>query len=781
MGRMLRGSIGKILTADGRGPGVPHMRKRYAMARRAHRLPSGGRRTKGTTNGRRNRLATVLTLALLLGTAFIVVSHEVDGSPYASVTPPRGVEVVATALMEASEAPLSGVSVLGDYAFVGGQSSGYSGTEAHGIRVVDLSIPEQPQLVSRIPLRAAETTHSHGDAIAAHIASPSFDGDIAVVLNGVPDMFSPENYPQPYGIWDVTDPTNPQFLSILDIGYQSWGRDGGSLTDKPYDSKAIVKTHLYAIYDAAPPSARIRDAHLAVVDLSDPTNPTVVGDWQDAPQVMLLGLTLNEAGTRAYVTGIWPARHPHLDGFVYILDIQDPSDPTEIGRFVFPLRGDPSSVSKAVPNADDTLLIVADHSWKPGKCGILTILDISDLSTIHEISTFALPESDAFQGCAVIATDLVVEGNLIYSTWGNGGMRVVDFSDPRRPIQVAEFRGPGSSDPDWWLSDVVVMGDIVVATRVWAEGLYIFRLTDEVPTVIIDEARSLRISTNTASTQAGYHVSWEWPDGTRESAWDGFVNFGRGDDEIGDDGWVYLQVCQCGPTMSAEKMDLEVTGVYTWGVTEYVMETDPANVIFDRVQVFLTAPERVNLESAISWSAFYEYDGQAFLGDVTIVGESDRVGKFVHSVQAISDPLYGIETFAANEVEVIFDRITVTLEVETPTIPVGETAEILIQARYTYDGSPFQGVVGLSKELIQAEAGTYSYTVASIEDSAYGLTEFSSNTVDVTFYVLPFYTQQSFLMLLFALVAAVGVAVFLWRRKPWRPKGAKARVDDIRW
>jgi hypothetical protein len=738
-------------------------------------------------------LAAALTLALLFSSALSVISPPVIGSPSSQESPARGVEVVGTALMELTESPLAGVSVLGDFAYVGGMSTGYHTSANVGVRIVDLSTPEQPELVSRIPLRerGALDDHTHGDAIAAHITGPSFEGDIAVVLNGVPDMFSPEDYPQPYGIWDVTDPSNPLFLSILDIGYQRAGRESGDLGDKPYDSKAIVGTHLYTVNDTVVcPGINFRfectgpeqDSHVTVVDLSDPTNPTLVGGWQDDPQVSLMGLTVNKLGTRAYVTGIWP--HPYglsgLDGYVYILDIQNPSEPTEIGRYVFPMRGVPSSVSKAVPNDDDSLLIVADMSWEREKCGILTILDISDLAAIHELSTFALPESENPRRCDAIATDLAVNGSLIYSTWANAGMRVVDFSDPRRPIQVGEFRGPGSTNTNWWLSDVALKDDLVVATRVWGSGFYVFRLTDEVPTVIIDETQSLRVSAN-ATALPGFHVSWEWPDGTREAAWDGFLSIGGANFDIGDDGWIYVPIRQFGPPSPANKVDLDVTGVYSWGVTTYVLEAAPANVIFDRVQVILTAPVRANLGSETSWTGFYEYDGQPFLGDVTIVGETDRVGRFVHSVQAISDPLYGIEVFNANEVEVIFDRVAVTLEVRTPTVPVGGAAEILIQASYEYDGSPFQGRVVLSEELIQAEAGTYSYTVVSIEDSAYGLTRFISNTGEVTFFEPPFYTQQSFFLVLLGLAAGVSAAAFLWRRRPRPPKEAKARVDKLQW
>ena len=738
------------------------------------------------------QLVTVLTLGLIVGSLFFVFSPEVARSQTTTPTP-RGLELVGTALMEASESPLAGVSVHGNYAFVGGTSAGYTSPFPNvGVRIVDLSDPSNPELVGRIPLRSRGPyeDHTHGDAVATHLATTAFEGDVALVLNGVPDTFSPGAYPQPYGIWDVTDPSNPAFLSVVNLG-PNLGRtnphDGsGELGDKPLDSKAVAGSYFYTLYHEF--DTRV-SSRFAAVDISDPRNPVVVGDWQGDPDAGLLGLSLNEAGTRAYLTGVYPypwgfsATH----GYVYILDLQDPSQPTEIGRYIFPLRGVISSMSKAAPNSDDSLLVLVDHSWQSGALGIVHILDTSDLTAIHEISAFALPESDGplLTENFPIATDVALKGNLIFSTWLNEGLRVIDISDPRRPVQVGEFLSPRIGAP--WLSDVALKDDLVVATSVWSSGLYILRQTAEAPTVVIDETTSMRVSAAGSGVLPGFHVSWEWPDGTREAAWNGFLNVGgidaligeSADFEIGDDGWVYVPIRHRYP-YTAEKVELAVNGVYSWGVSSFVIEADRPHVIFDRVQVYLTAPERMDMGSSISWSGFYEYDGQPFLGGVTFSRESDQVGTFLQTVQAISDPLYGLEAFAANEVEVTFDRVDITLEMKTPEVAVGGSAEISTVARYASDNTPFEGTIILSKDLIQLEEGTYSYTVVSIEDTAYGLTVFSSNTVEVTFFVPPFYAQPSFLVVLLAFASAAGVAVFLLRRRRRRLKGAEARVDRVR-
>jgi hypothetical protein len=118
-------------------------------------------------------------------------------------------------------------------------------------------------------------------------------------------------------------------------------------------------------------------------------------------------------------------------------------------------------------------LVLADGSWASGwgKPGILHVLDISDPSSITELSTFNLPEANDAAGDH-IATDVVVRGNLMYSAWLEGGVRATDISDPSNPVQVGRFLSPSVASP--WLSDVALLGtDYVIATTVWGPGVYV--------------------------------------------------------------------------------------------------------------------------------------------------------------------------------------------------------------------------------------------------------------------------------------------------------------------
>ena len=443
-----------------------------------------------------NKRVWAMTAPLVVLLALLVASCG-DDSPTGSspvplsLTPadpadeePR-LTLVGVGLTSSSEAPLAGVYVHGNYAFVGGMSSGYTTGANIGVRIVDLSDPANPVLVGRIPLRTLGTQagHSHGDAVATHINSGAFQGDVAIVLYGVPDEFAPAVYPQPYGLWDVTDPSNPTFLSVLNLGNSPHGIEAGSLGDKPYDGMAVAGNYFYALYDKSQSTSGLPfertgfDDHLAVVDISDPGNPVVVGDWQDDPGAWLAGVSLNESATRAYVTGFTGSAERSPDGgwvgngYLFVLDIQNPSQPTELGRYVFPTRN--ADVSIARPTSDDALVVLADHSWETEECGILQILDTSNPAAISLISSFGLLES--YFGCGAIATDVAIRGNLVYSTWLRGGVRAIDISDPTNPVQVAKFLSNQPQNPH--LSDIALLGtDFVVATTVWWSGMYVLSM-----------------------------------------------------------------------------------------------------------------------------------------------------------------------------------------------------------------------------------------------------------------------------------------------------------------
>ena len=148
---------------------------------------------------------------------------DVPFSPEDSTTDPNNREILAQVATVLGIADVAGVSIHGNYAYVGGLTAHFD--TPIGVRIVDLSDPVNPELLARIPFRGGlGVAPEAGDAVATSLATAAFEGEVAIVLFGVPDD---NTDPAPYGIWDVTDPRNPTLLSVLNLG--GGGGGGGVL------------------------------------------------------------------------------------------------------------------------------------------------------------------------------------------------------------------------------------------------------------------------------------------------------------------------------------------------------------------------------------------------------------------------------------------------------------------------------------------------------------------------------------------------------------------------
>jgi hypothetical protein len=297
----------------------------------------------------------------------------------------KGLELVATALDSPSEAPLIHVWVHGDYVYVGGHNPGYytSPPADIGVRILDISNPEKPVLVARIPLgeggwRGPAEPHLCGDAVVTHLETEAFVGDIAAVLNGVPAGTSVSSTGNPIGIWDVTDPRDPQFFSHVEFGRMAHN-------DYYVRQTSIGGTLLFAVFGAGEEMYKLGTmSRVGITDLSDPRNPVIKAIWNDAEtNPYITNVRTNTDGTRIYISGVAPYPYGKSAefGLLYILDTTDPAEPKEIGRYTYDIVGVPSE-PLAVPHGQKDLVIVSDGSWMDGGYGHLHIIDISDVSTI---------------------------------------------------------------------------------------------------------------------------------------------------------------------------------------------------------------------------------------------------------------------------------------------------------------------------------------------------------------------------------------------------------------
>ena len=189
----------------------------------------------------------------------------------------------------------------------------------------------------------------------------------------------------------------------------------------------------------------------------------------------------------------------------------------------------------------------------------------------------------------------------------------------------------------------------------------------------------------------------------------------------------------------AGNFSLIVDRIYS-GSTEltYEMAVPDPWCVFDQVLIDLkTSKPRIGVgtEAPIRWTATYAFDGNPFQGQIILDENltSPTVGSRTYQVAEIIDDLYNLTVFEADSLEIISDRVLVTLEASEERIDVGSEAEIEWTATYEYDQTPFHGWIELNDTLVQEEVGRYCYAVESVGDAWYDVESFSSNAVEVIF------------------------------------------------
>ena len=381
------------------------------------------------------------------------------------------------------------VAISGPYAYIA------EGT--NGLRVVDVSDPSNISHVTTIPMMAE----------AHHVA---VSGDTVIVADN--DLFE---YLGGYHLIDVTDPLNPADvfytdatgfitdiaadasaayisgdfqIDILDVSVPSVPVDLGIVYwsgEQPYaidvDSSTLYQARQQAglvVTDVSDPSAPstvadidpgITAGHrvlidgdvayvasigrLWTVDVSDPSNPTVLGTLGGlggAPEIALYGDTLyydtRFSGIGLRIIDVSDPAHPvnlgrlagthgsptvhggrlyTKSGFDYVIhDLTSPTAPSQIGSFTASSTfGGQLAVSGG---------LAASVSLSNG----IELYDVSDPMNAGAITTLPTPG---------FTRHVQISGDHIYIADGNAGLHVVDASNPATPSIIATVDTPSNA------------------------------------------------------------------------------------------------------------------------------------------------------------------------------------------------------------------------------------------------------------------------------------------------------------------------------------------------
>jgi hypothetical protein len=226
---------------------------------------------------------------------------------------------------------------------------------------------------------------------------------------------------------------------------------------------------------------------LRIVDVTDPRDPVQLVDWgarrnaglpvgvQEqcapwcrgvSPDAYLHSVALSPDGHLAYLA--------YWDLGVILLDVSEPAAPRWLGRFAEPLSDEGNTHSVSVTH-DGHLLLVADETSGP-PWGGLRLVDISDPSAPVQVGAFATPDAVAGRSGGIYAHS--VHNPLVddrsptraYLAWYGDGVRLIDFSDPSQPTELASFVPPHGG-MTW---NVAFDGDLLLAGDI-NNGLYVLR------------------------------------------------------------------------------------------------------------------------------------------------------------------------------------------------------------------------------------------------------------------------------------------------------------------
>jgi hypothetical protein len=350
------------------------------------------------------------------------------------------------------------VQLKDGFAFVG--HMGEAGTT-----ILDVRDPSAPRFVDRLP--AAPNTHAHKVQI---------QGDVMLTNRELMPRRSPP-HEAGLAIYDVADPAHPRR-----IGW--WGCGG-------------LGVHRMTFWDG--PLAYLaagaddwEQQFLVILDLSDPTQPHEVGRW------WYPGQHIGEERTWGEDDRVKLHHAIVRDGFAYggywdkgavILDVRDPSSPSLVANL--DLGTEVARATHTVcPLPGRDIAVTTEERIAPGCPGVapnVRLIDIADPAAPRVISSFPVPQGDYCDRGGRFGPHNVhepkpgtlIDGDTVYLTYFNAGLRVFDVSDPSRPTEIAYYvPDPPDGQATPQLNDLLVAPDgLIYVTDRLDGGLHILELT----------------------------------------------------------------------------------------------------------------------------------------------------------------------------------------------------------------------------------------------------------------------------------------------------------------
>jgi hypothetical protein len=261
-------------------------------------------------------------------------SHQ--HGPSSGHLPPtqENVAVVGKAKLTERADKISDVGVLGDFAYLGEWAGGLVTPACRGgVHVVDISNPADPEKVGFLPSHRG--TYVTEGVQALQLDTPAFTGDLLILSNEA----CTANGIGGLTLWDVTDPLNAVKLSEHGGDYTNGPfTDPDSVDPVAHESHSAMawqagdNAYAIAIDNEEDPN------DIDFFDITDPRNPeliaeTGIGDWPSVTVNAFGNFPTSHDFDVRFIDGHWLAMVSYWDAGWVLLNVDDPSNPTLIDDF----------------------------------------------------------------------------------------------------------------------------------------------------------------------------------------------------------------------------------------------------------------------------------------------------------------------------------------------------------------------------------------------------------------------------------------------------------------
>ncbi|NBH03475.1 hypothetical protein [Amycolatopsis sp. SID8362] len=339
----------------------------------------------------------------------------------------------------------------GDFAYIGSRCSGtHQGGD--GVQVVDISHPNRPRLVSKLPNPAYTRAE---DVTVLDVRTPSFTGTLAVV--GIQACFSSGHETEVVPgvrLFDVTDAVHPALLGQWDLPQGTVGCHEIDAVQRA-DGKVLVACARNLVDHRRSNGATA----LHLIDATNPRSPQKLTDWS-------LNLTTDQGVGCSAVQFAHSARFEDGGNSVYVsywdagtvhLDISQPATPAIVSDTkITPPDEDGDNHSMTLAN-NGKWLIINTEDTSPEDCpgesayggwGEVHVYDNTNPKQPTFLGTFSTGDSRSTRtdGEFTDHNTEVASGGQFFSSWYSGGIVWWTMNDHGVSAQRGQFVPPPNSD-----------------------------------------------------------------------------------------------------------------------------------------------------------------------------------------------------------------------------------------------------------------------------------------------------------------------------------------------